>query len=142
MVYHIRDREGRPNPFSSGSFLDAVGHRTQLTREDFEVEPTGFWRSPETDATYPSGWRLRVPRLEIEVTVRPTIKNQELDTRGTTMIVYWEGTCAVKGHRGGSQIEGRAYVELVGYDRSHEQPSLTAFLFGGALDKRWRSIFG
>jgi hypothetical protein len=37
---------------------------------------------------------------------------------------------------------GRAYVELVGYDRSHEQPSLTSFIFGGALDRRWRSIFG
>jgi hypothetical protein len=31
---------------------------------------------------------------------------------------------------------------LVGYDRSHEQPSLSAFLLGGALDRRWRSIFG
>jgi hypothetical protein len=70
------------------------------------------------------------------------LKDQELDTRGTTMIVYWEGACAVEGRRGDDKVEGRAYAELVGYDRSHESPSLTAFLFGGALDRRWRSIFG
>jgi hypothetical protein len=41
-------------------------------------------------------------------------------------------------------IKGRAYayVELVGYDRSHESPSLVTFLFGSALDRGWRSIFG
>ncbi|MGI8567465.1 MAG: lipocalin family protein, partial [Pyrinomonadaceae bacterium] len=86
--------------------------------------------------------RLRVPRFGIDVTVTPVMKDQELDTRGTTMVVYWEGACTVKGLHGATETGGRAYVELVGYDRSHEQPSLTAFLFGGALDERWRSIFG
>lgn len=142
MVYHIRDREGQPNAFSSGTFVDAEGNSTHLAREDFELEATAYWRSPQTGAEYPNGWRLRVPRFEIDITVAPTLKNQELDTRGTTMIVYWEGTCNVQGTRAGDEIKGRAYVELVGYDRSHERPSLTTFLFGSALDKRWRSIFG
>jgi predicted secreted hydrolase len=142
MVYQIRDGEGRPNPFSSGTFVDAEGNSTHLKREDFELEATDHWRSPETEAMYPSGWRLRVPRLDIDIRIEPTMKNQELDTRGTTMIVYWEGTCDVEGTRVGSEIKGRAYVELVGYDRSHERPSLTTFIFGSALDKRWRSVFG
>ncbi|HEX7958178.1 MAG TPA: lipocalin family protein [Pyrinomonadaceae bacterium] len=142
MVYHIRDRRGRPTSFSSGTFMDAEGQRTHLAREDFEVEVTDRWRSPHTGATYPSGWRLRVPRLGVDVSVKPALKDQELDTRGTTMIVYWEGACAVEGTRGGKQVEGRAYVELVGYDRSHESPSLVTFLFGSALDRRWRSVFG
>jgi hypothetical protein len=76
------------------------------------------------------------------VEVTPVMQDQELDTRGTTMIVYWEGACSVRGQHAGAATEGRAYVELVGYDRSHEQPSITTFLFGGALDRRWRSIFG
>ncbi|MBA2340599.1 MAG: hypothetical protein H0V88_09400 [Pyrinomonadaceae bacterium] len=142
MVYHIRDSEGRPSKFSSGSFVDAEGNRTHLHREDFEVEPTDYWRSSQTSATYPSGWRVRVARLSIDVRVTPIIKDQELDTRGTTMIVYWEGACEVEGRHGDAEINGRAYVELVGYDRSHEQPSLTTFIFGSALDRRWRSIFG
>jgi predicted secreted hydrolase len=142
MVYHIRDREGRPSPFSSGTYVDAEGRATHLTREDFLLEPTAHWRSPHTGAVYPSGWRLGVPHVGLNLTVTPVLKDQELDTRGTTMIVYWEGSCTVEGRQGEASAEGRAYVELVGYDRSHEQPSLTAFLFGGALDRRWRSIFG
>ncbi|MDQ3804477.1 MAG: carotenoid 1,2-hydratase, partial [Acidobacteriota bacterium] len=142
MVYHIRDREGRPSAFSSGTFVDAAGARTHLAREDFRLEPTAHWRSPHTGVVYPSGWRLTAPRVGVDVTVTPVLRDQELDTRGTTMIVYWEGACTVRGARDGRGVEGRAYVELVGYDRSHEQPSLTAFLFGSALDRRWRSIFG
>ena len=69
------------------------------------------------------------------------MKDQELDTRGTTMIVYWEGACTAHGRHGERETEGRAYVELVGYDRSHENPSVMAFLFGGAFDRRWRRIF-
>jgi predicted secreted hydrolase len=142
MVYHLRNSHGQPSHFSSGTYVDTAGHWTHLTREDFALETTGHWQSPQTKANYPSGWRLRVPRFGIDVTVAPVMKDQELDTRGTTMIVYWEGACAVRGRHGNEQTDGRAYVELVGYDRSHEQPSLTAFLFGGALDQRWRSIFG
>ena len=142
MVYHIRDSRGRPSPFSSGTFVDAEERATHLTREDFMLETTARWQSPRTGAIYPSGWRLRVPRVGVDVSITPVIKDQELDTRGTTMIVYWEGACAVRGHHNGTETGGRAYVELVGYDRSHEQPSLTSFIFGSALDRRWRSIFG
>jgi predicted secreted hydrolase len=142
MVYHIRDREGRANPFSSGTYVSPSGEATHLSREDFVLDTTARWRSPHTGAVYPSGWRLRVPRFGIDVSVTPVLRDQELDTRGTTMIVYWEGACTVGGRHGEAETRGRAYVELVGYDRSHEQPSLTAFLFGGALDRRWRSIFG
>ncbi|HEY0077265.1 MAG TPA: lipocalin family protein [Pyrinomonadaceae bacterium] len=142
MVYHIRDRAGRPSAFSSGTFVEPSGRSHHLTHEDFTLEPTGSWLSPHTQATYPSGWRLKVARFGIDVLVTPVLKNQELDTRGTTMIVYWEGACTVEGRHDDAETRGRAYVELVGYDRSHEQPSLSAFILGSALDQRWRSIFG
>ena len=142
MVYHIRDARGQPSEFSSGTFVDAEGRATHLTRTDFMLQPTAYWKSPHTGAAYPSGWRLRVARFGIDVEVKPMMQDQELDTRGTTMIVYWEGSCTVKGRHHEAQTEGRAYVELVGYDRSHEQPSITTFIFGNALDRRWRSIFG
>ncbi|MDX6696565.1 MAG: hypothetical protein QOF02_4168 [Blastocatellia bacterium] len=142
MVYHLRDSRHRPSAFSSGTFVDAHGRSFHLARQDFELEVTSYWQSPHTGAVYPSGWIVRVPRFGLEVAVKPVLKDQELDTRGTTMIVYWEGACAVEGLHNGQATKGRAFVELVGYDRSHEQPSLSAFLFGGALDRRWRSIFG
>lgn len=62
------------------------------------------------------------------------MREQELDTRGTTMIVYWEGACRVTGKMNGRPVKGDAYVEMVGYDRSHDQPNLAHFLFGNPLD--------
>ena len=46
------------------------------------------------------------------------------------------------GETAASVLDGLAEVVLVGYDRSHESPSLVTFLFGSALDRGWRSIFG
>ena len=66
----------------------------------------------------------------LDLRVVPVIEDQELDTRGTTMIVYWEGACQVSGFSNGNNISGKAYVELVGYDRSHESPNLAYFLLG------------
>jgi predicted secreted hydrolase len=142
MVYHLRNATGQPSPFSSGTYVDASGAWTHLNRDDFMLEATGHWQSPRTEAIYPSGWRLRVPRFGVDVTLTPVMQDQELDTRGSTMIVYWEGACSVRGRHGNEETEGRSYVELVGYDRSHEQPSLSTFLFGNALERQWRSIFG
>ena len=142
MVYHIRGADDRPSLYSSGTFVEADGRAHHLALEDFRLEAVARWRSPRTGAIYPSGWRLTAPRFGIDVAITPVLKDQELDTRGTTMVVYWEGACAVTGRHGGAEATGRAYVELVGYDRSHESPSLTSFLFGPAIDRRWRSIFG
>jgi predicted secreted hydrolase len=76
---------------------------------------------------------VRVPSLKIDIKIEAMILDQELDTRGTTMIVYWEGACSVAGKRADATITGRAYVELVGYDRSHETVGVADFIFGKPL---------
>jgi len=76
----------------------------------------------------------------IEVDIEPLIDDQELDTRGTTMIVYWEGVCQVSGSRAGNAVTGRAYVELVGYDRSHENVNIATFLFADPI-RRMQAMF-
>ena len=138
MCYQIRNGEGGVSHFSSGTFVDEHGNSTYLSHSDFTIEPTGYWKSPRTQATYPSGWRLQVPKVDLELTVTPVIDDQELDTRGTTMIVYWEGACTVEGNHS----NGRAYVELVGYDRSHDQPNLAHFLMGNSFEFPSKSFFG
>jgi hypothetical protein len=40
------------------------------------------------------------------------------------MVVYWEGAATVSGRMQEKSTTGRAYVELVGYDRSHEDLTL------------------
>lgn len=40
---------------------------------------------------------------------------QELDTRATTGVIYWEGEVIVEGTRAGEPVAGLGYVELTGY---------------------------
>jgi predicted secreted hydrolase len=141
MVYHLRNSKNEPAPFSCGTYVDKEGNFTHLKHEDFILEPTGYWKSSKTDVTYPSGWRVRVPKFDIDLNIEPVMKDQELDTRGTTMVVYWEGVCEVVGKQNGEDVKGNCYVELVGYDRSHENPSLSEFLFGVSVERQWRSFF-
>lgn len=130
MCYQLRDGEGRVSPYSSGTFVDTDGNAMKLSTDEFEIETLGTWQSPRTAAKYPSSWRIRVPKLFVEVQVTPVLTDQELDTRGTTMVVYWEGACTVAGSIDNCPVSGNAYVELVGYDRSHESPNLAYFLMG------------
>lgn len=141
MCYQLRDGANNVSPFSSGTFVNENGDFEPLSHEDFTIEPTGYWKSPHTAAIYPSGWRLQAPKFGLDLTVTPVMQDQEIDSRGTTMIVYWEGACEVTGKAGESDVNGRAYVELVGYDRSHDQPNLAYFLMGNSFEFPRKSIF-
>lgn len=141
MCYQLRDSTGGVSDFSSGTFVGQDGEFEPLGKSDFTIEPTGFWKSPHTNATYPSGWNIKLPKYSLDLTVTPVIEDQEIDSRGTTMIVYWEGACEVKGKANDKEISGRAYVELVGYDRSHDQPNLAYFLMGSQFEFPPKSFF-
>ena len=141
MCYQLRNSTGGVSTFSSGNFVAKDGEFTPLASEDFTIEPTGYWKSPNTKATYPSGWKLKVPKFDLDLIVTPIMENQELDTRGTTMIVYWEGACEVVGKVKDKDVTGRAYVELVGYDRSHDAPNLAYFLMGNDFEFPPKSFF-
>jgi predicted secreted hydrolase len=85
-----------------------------IDRADFSVDVTDHWTSPQTGATYPSGWHVTfTDGLTVDLT--PTVAAQELDTRPTTGVIYWEGSQRVSASRNGSQLGGEAYVELTGY---------------------------
>ena len=77
---------------------------------------TGHWTSPQTGAVYPAGWRVDDPRRRgSAIDLAPTVADQELDTRPTTGVVYWEGSQVVRATRNGAAVAGEAYVELTGY---------------------------
>lgn len=135
MVYQLRDAGGEPTRFSTGSFHGPDESITSLAFDEFSILPTGRWKSPRSDGEYPSGWTIKAPKIGLDVKIEPVIRDQELDTRGTTMIVYWEGACSVDGTLSGEAVGGNAYVELVGYDRSHDRPDLSRFLLGNYLER-------
>jgi len=107
MLYRLRRKDGTVDAWSSGSIIAADGTVTPLAAADFRLEPTGEWRSAASGATYPSGWRVRVPGHGIDLRVTPRVKDQELRLSFT----YWEGAVSAEG--GG--LTGEGYVELTGY---------------------------
>ncbi len=110
----VRDASGG-HPLMYGTSVAPDGTTTHLAATDFSVTVTDRWTSPVSGTTYPAGWRISVPRLALLVDLRPTIAGQELDTRATTGVVYWEGSQVVTAVRAGRSIGGEAYVELTGY---------------------------
>ena len=121
MLYHLRRRDGTFIPASSGSVIARDGSVRYLRAADFSIEPTGLWRSPHSDALYPSGWIVRVPRAALSVRIVPRLRDQELASRGVS---YWEGdvcleplaaTVANERAPGEACTMGQGYVELTGY---------------------------
>jgi len=113
----IRDDLGR-TIIAYGTLVTANGDAVHLPPGSFEIEALDTWSSPRTGVTYPSGWRLRVPDHGLDVTADPLLRDQELDTRRSTGVVYWEGAVAIRDS--GTSTErgkalGRGYVELTGY---------------------------
>ena len=102
-------------PLVYGTLVAADGSVEQLARNDFTVTVQGHWTSPQTGATYPSGWHIEIPDKQLAIDLSPTVADQELDTRPTTAVAYWEGSQVVTGTRAGQPLAGQAYVELTGY---------------------------
>jgi predicted secreted hydrolase len=102
-------------PLVYGTLVDRDGHATHLDRSAFKVDVTRHWTSPTTGASYPAGWTVAIPGQGLTLNLQPTVANQELDTRATTGVVYWEGSQQVTAVHDGVSIGGEGYVELTGY---------------------------
>lgn len=113
MLYVLRQKDGSVTPQSSGSLIERDGSVHALALAEFSAQASGFWESPHTAARYPSGWRVRVPSKRIDVTLTPTVADQELaEPSGTS---YWEGAVDVYNANGSAKPTGVGYVELTGY---------------------------
>jgi predicted secreted hydrolase len=99
-----------------GTLVAADGSARHLRGDDFKVSVLGRWLSPHSGANYPAGWRIEVPSESVTLELTATLEDQELDTRATTGVMYWEGEVTVAGTgRDGGPLAGRGYVELTGY---------------------------
>ena len=110
----VRDADGS-YPLIYGTVVDRDGTARHLDRDAFHVEVTDRWVSPATGADYPAGWTIRIPGEHLEIALKPTVAAQELNTRATTGVIYWEGSQLVHATRGGQALGGQGYVELTGY---------------------------
>jgi len=115
MLYQIRHRDRKMDPYSSGTIVFHDGSQRHLTVSNFQVEAMDQWKSAKSGATYPSHWRIKIPGHQIELILSPTTKDQELVTNQSTRVTYWEGSVKVEGKSGSDRIKGMGYVELTGY---------------------------
>ena len=107
MFYALRQRGGARDAHSAGTFVDRDGTAHALDSGAVAIEVADHWTNAAGDR-YPARWRVRIASLGLDLTVRPVLAAQELQTTPR----YWEGAVDVSGTH-----SGRGYVELVGYAR-------------------------
>ncbi|OBS09773.1 lipocalin-like domain-containing protein [Acidihalobacter prosperus] len=110
MFYRLRDRDGRKDRFSAGTWVAPDGRVVHLPADAVAATPTAWWRAPG-GARYPVAWRLSVPSLDLALRVRARLDDQLLPFA----VRYWEGAVAVAGTQSGRALRGDGYLELTGY---------------------------
>ncbi|MET0209174.1 MAG: carotenoid 1,2-hydratase [Burkholderiaceae bacterium] len=110
-AFHLRRRDGTAL-WSGGSFRTGDGRLQVFGHDDVRFDAVGTaWVSPRTRASYPTRWRVQTPAGAFEV--RALLDDQELDSRGSTGAVYWEGVSDLLDPQG--KRVGRGYLEMTGY---------------------------
>jgi len=54
--------------------------------------------------------------------IAPNLADQEMRTKESTGMTYWEGSVSVRGIKNGRRINGQGYVELTGYAKAFDAP--------------------
>jgi predicted secreted hydrolase len=109
-AFHLRRADGSAL-WDGGSFR-AQGQAARIFGQgEVRFVPQRWWTSPASRGRYPVLWRVETPAGAF--TVRAVLDAQELDSRGTTGAVYWEGLSDLLDAQG--QLVGRGYLEMTGY---------------------------
>ncbi|MGH9481974.1 MAG: lipocalin-like domain-containing protein [Terriglobales bacterium] len=110
MLFNLRLKDGGRDPHSAGTYLRRGAQPIALTAADFAMTPLRRWHG------YPVAWRVRAPRLHLELEVSGALDNQEIHDPAIG-VTYWEGSVAVRGLRAGQPVAGEGYLELTGYGK-------------------------
>jgi len=122
MAFVLRTEQGGVSPASSGTLVGDQGQARHISGDQFVVQVRNTWKSPHSQAIYPAGWRMQVPLDALDLIITPNLADQEMNTAGSTGVVYWEGSVSIEGTKKGRPVFGQGYVEMTGYDKSFEAP--------------------
>ena len=117
MLYRLRQKAGGSSPFSSGTYVDARGMSHFLSAADFLLSPGEIWQSVASGARYPIAWRIGIPCLQLELSEKTSLPNQELFSKESVTPAYWEGAVTYSGRIHSKPVEGVGYLEMTGYVR-------------------------
>ncbi len=122
MLYQFRNEKGGISSASSGTFIGPSGSTRHLTIDEFDIEVMDQWKSPRSQALYPTHWRLTIFPLSIQLNIYSNLSDQEMQTPETTGVTYWEGSVSISGSAGKHPVRGSGYAELTGYAQSFRAP--------------------
>jgi len=109
-AFRLRREDGSAL-WAGGSLRPRGGAVQVFEAAQVEFVPGRRWTSPLSQAAYPVEWIVRTPAGAF--TVRAVIDQQELDSRGSTGAIYWEGLSDLLD--GAGRRVGRGYLEMTGY---------------------------
>ncbi|MFE0153647.1 lipocalin-like domain-containing protein [Nonomuraea sp. NPDC059007] len=112
---NVWDLVGTRDEKAYATILHRDGRQTIAPMVPLAKNAGGHWRSPLTGQNYPTRWKVKIPGLRADLTVRSLVTDQELDIRypGQPSGLY-EADSAVTGTYAGRPVSGQAYVELYG----------------------------
>lgn len=110
MAFRIRRADGSAL-WAGGTLRAADGTRRAFGPGELVFTPGRRWTSPASQAAYPVEWTLQTPAGRFGI--RALMDEQELDSRGSTGAIYWEGLSALTDEAG--RRIGLGYLELTGY---------------------------
>lgn len=109
-AFHLRRADGSAL-WGGGSWRPRGGEARSFGADTVHFNAERRWTSPRTRAAYPVQWRIDTPAGRF--TVQALLDDQELDSRGSTGAVYWEGLSELLDEQG--RRVGRGYLEMTGY---------------------------
>ncbi|MDA1129115.1 MAG: hypothetical protein O2913_10515 [Chloroflexi bacterium] len=116
MAVLVWDPSDRTPIAGYGTLVSADGSALFLPQDDVAITSSKTWTSPATGVTYPSGWLLSLPSLGLSLELVPVLVDAEFSGSRYTPAAYWEGEVRATGTSEGRTVNGRGFVELVGYD--------------------------
>jgi predicted secreted hydrolase len=118
MFFELRRRDGARDTLNHGALVAPDGTWDVLEAGDVAVDVLERWRSPVDGTSYPSGWRIRIPELGVNLRLIPRVLDQEMNLT----FRYWEGAVTVEGMGVEGPVRGLGFVELTGYGEGDEGP--------------------
>jgi predicted secreted hydrolase len=111
MAFRIRHPDGSAL-WAGGSWRAPDRTSIDFGPGDVTFTPGRRWTSPASQASYPMEWQIETAHAG-RFALRSLMDAQELDSRGSTGAIYWEGLAELLD--GGGRRVGLGYLEMTGY---------------------------
>ncbi len=109
-AFRLRSADGS-SVYAGGSFRAPGAAARNFEPNEVRMTAGRTWASTSSRAVYPVEWRIDTPVGGFSV--KAQLDDQELDSRGSTGAIYWEGLSELRDDAG--RRVGHGYLEMTGY---------------------------